>query len=318
MLQGVISFIYLIKEKRDGIATFISADLASDYEEDALAKIPVYIGYVTDYGTENAHLNEQNIEQFKSWRPDYNNAQFKTNSAGQIKTVNEVGKMSKRYFNVVNPDDVIEQYGTDCFRMYEMFLGPLEDSKPWDTKGITGVSKFLKKLWSLFYNDEGLIVNSDQPTKEQLKILHQCIKKVRSDIEKFSMNTCISAFMVAVNDLKKTSCQSQSLLTDLIKLMAPFAPFITEQLWHDLGHEGSIHQLTNYPIHNEDLLVENQISYPICINGKKRTIATFSLDQSKDEIEQVALSLEEVQKWIEGKTIRKVIVVPKRMVNIVV
>ena len=318
MLQGIISFIYLIKEKRNGVATFISAELAEDYASDALAKIPVYIGYVTDYGSEQAHLSADNIEQFKSWRPDYKDAQFKLNDSGHLKTVNEVGKMSKRYFNVVNPDDVIEQYGTDCFRMYEMFLGPLEDSKPWDTKGITGVYKFLKKLWSLFYDEQGWIVDDSEPTKDQLKTLHHCIKKVRNDIEKFSMNTCVSAFMVAVNDLKKSSCQSRSLLTELIKLMAPFAPYVTEQLWHDLGHEGSIHSTSTYPLHNESYLVENQISYPICINGKKRTIATFTTEQSKEEIEQIALSLEEIQKWIDGKAIRKVIVVPKRMVNIVV
>ena len=239
-------------------------------------------------------------------------------AGSHLMTISEVGKMSKRYFNVVNPDDVVERYGADCFRMYEMFLGPIEQAKPWDTKGIDGVSKFLRKLWSLFTNKNNeFAVSDDAPTKDEWKVLHQLIKKVSDDIERFSFNTCVSGFMIAVNDLKKMNCNKSAILKDLIVVMAPFAPFVTEELWQRLGGQGSIHQAA-YPEFNEDYLKEDSIEYPISINGKKRASAEFPADASKDELEKAALSLEAIQKWTEGKTIRKVIVVPKRMINIVV
>jgi len=197
-------------------------------------------------------------------------------------------------------------------------LGPIEQSKPWNTKGIDGVSKFLGRFWSLFYNENGdYLVKDEATSKEDLKILHTCIKKITSDVERFSFNTCVSGFMVCVNDLRKNKCHSKAILQDLVKLMAPFAPHITEELWHTLGNETSVHT-ANYPVTNEAFLKEDAIDYPISINGKKRAIANFSVDMSKDEIEKAALALPEIQKWTEGKTIRKVIVVPKRMVNIVV
>lgn len=318
MLQGVIEFLYMLKEKQDGKSVFVSADKLSDYEGQEFAQIPVHIDFMTDYGKPESYLNEDGRAQFKAWRPDYNNAVFVTNENGQVITKSEVGKISKRYFNVVNPDDMVTQYGTDCFRMYEMFLGPLEDSKPWDTKGITGVSKFLRKFWNLFHNEGEWIVSDEKASPAELKILHTAIKKVNQDVVNFSFNTCIAHFMVATNDLKKANCSKKEILEVLLVLMAPFAPFITEELWSKLGNEGSVHVNGTYPAHNDAYLVQSTITYPVCINGKKRATVTFDANASKDVIEKEALAIDEVQKWIDGKPVRKVIVVPKRMVNIVV
>lgn len=318
MLQGVIEFLYMLKEKQDGKSVFVSADKLSEYEGQEFTQIPVHIDFVTDYGNENSYLNAEGIQQFKSWRPDYSDVLFVANDKGHVITNSEIGKISKSKFNVINPDTVIDQYGTDCFRMYEMFLGPLEDSKPWDTKGITGVSKFLRKFWNLFHKEGEWIVTNEKATPEELKILHTAIKKVNHDVTNFSFNTCIAHFMVATNDLKKINCSKREILEVLLVLMAPFAPFITEELWSKLGNEGSIHVNGTYPAHNDAYLVQSTITYPVCINGKKRATVTFAADASKDAIEKEALAVEEVQKWIDGKAIRKVIVVPKRMVNIVV
>lgn len=319
MLQGVIEFLYLLKVKQNGKSVFVSADMMADYKGQDFAHIPVHIDFVSEYGAKHSYLNEEGIAQFTNWRPDYANAIFVSNNKGHMVTKSEIGKISKRYFNVVNPDDVIELHGTDCFRMYEMFLGPLEQSKPWDTKGITGVSKFLRKFWSLFYDqDNKWLVTKESPNPAELKTLHTAIKKVNHDIENFSFNTCVAHFMAAANELKKVNCHKKEVLEALLVLIAPFAPFISEQLWHDLGHEDSIHISGTYPKHNPEYLVENTIEYPICINGKKRASATFAADTSKDVMEKEALALPALQQWIDGKTIRKVIVVPKRMINIVV
>ena len=318
MLQGVIEFLYMLKEKQDGQSVFVSADQLSEYDGQEFAQIPVHIDFVTDYGKPESYLNEEGRKQFKAWRPDYAGAVFVTNAKGQVVTHSEIGKISKRYFNVVNPDDVVAQYGTDCFRMYEMFLGPLEDSKPWDTKGITGVSKFLRKFWNLFYKDGQWAISEEKATPDELKILHTAIKKVNQDIANFSFNTCIAHFMVVTNDLKKVNCNKREVLEPLVVLMAPFAPFITEELWQQLGHEGSVHANGKYPEHNPAYLVQSTITYPVCVNGKKRATVTFAADATKDAIEQEALAVDEVQKWIDGKPIRKIIVVPKRMVNIVI
>lgn len=318
MLQGFIEHMPMLKKKQDGKSVFVSADLLHQYEEKDWTTIFVHIDFVTDYGKEESYLDAEGIEKFKAWSPDYKNAIFITNEEGHLVTHTELGKISKSKYNVINPDDVVDTYGADCFRLYEMFLGPIQDSKPWDTHGITGVSKFLRKFWSLFYKDDQWAVTQEEPSREALKILHTAIKKVNHDIPTFSFNTCVAHFMVAVNDLKKINCHNYSILKDLVLLIAPFAPFISEQLWHDLGEEGSIHQHGVYPVHQEEYLVENSVTYPVCVNGKKRATATFAADASKQIIEETALQMEEVQKWIDGKTIRKVIVVPKRMVNIVV
>ena len=219
---------------------------------------------------------------------------------------------------MINPDVVVEQYGADTFRMYEMFLGPIDQAKPWDTKGIDGVSKFLRKFWSLFFDGNGDFQVSDgAPSKEALKTLHTCIKKVQDDIERFSFNTCVSAFMICVNELRNQKCNNLSILEDLVKLVSPFAPFTGEELWYLLGHESALCH-ASAPVLDESYLVEDAIQYPISINGKKRDLVSFPANASKEDLEKLALKLESIQKWTEGKTIRKVIVVPKRMINIVV
>ena len=229
--------------------------------------------------------------------------------------------MSKSKYNVVNPDDVVAKYGADCFRMYEMFLGPLEDSKPWSTTGITGVQGFLRKLWSLFYdlNTGKNLLTDEAPTPEELKVLHACIKKVSEDIERFSFNTCVASFMIAVNEFKSMKCSKLLILNELVVLVAPFAPFIAEELWAILGHTTSVLD-AQYPAHNEEYLIENEILYPISINGKKRGEYTFAADASPADIEKVVRAMEVITKWSEGKEIKKVIVVQKghsRMVNVV-
>jgi leucyl-tRNA synthetase len=226
--------------------------------------------------------------------------------------------MSKRYHNVVNPDDVIEKYGADCFRMYEMFLGPIEQSKPWDTKGIDGVSKFLRKFFGLFYNDSDQFILSDDPvTAEELKILHTCIKKVNEDIAQLSFNTSVSAFMICVNELRRLSCNKKSVLMQLTQLLAPFAPFISEEIWNLAGNKNSIHH-SEYPIHSDEYLISDTVNYPVSINGKKRYEWIVSKSIAQDDLQRQVLQLEEISKWLEGQTIKKIIIVPNRMINIVI
>ncbi len=316
MIQGIIESIYLVKDR----GVFISADLAENYDPRELAEIPVLIDFVSDYGSENSHLTREGIEKFQHWRPEYAAAEFIFGKDDdRFFTKSEVGKMSKSKYNVINPDDVIDKYGADCFRMYEMFLGPIEQAKPWDTNGIDGVSKFLRRFWSLFYDDNGRWqVTGDAASPEEMKVLHTAIKKVGEDIERLAFNTCVSAFMMAVNDLKKLGGSKRAVLEPLVVLIAPFAPHLAEELWHQLGHEGSIHREAAFPVFNPEYLVEDAIVYPISINGKKRATAEFSADASQEELQQAAVELESVRKWIEGKTVRRIIVVPKRMINIVV
>ncbi len=227
--------------------------------------------------------------------------------------------MSKSKLNVVSPDEIIDKYGADCMRMYEMFLGPIDQAKPWDTNGIDGVSKFLRRFWSLFCNEQGRwLVSDEAPDKAELKVLHMTIKKVNEDIERLSFNTCVSAFMVATNELKKLKPGKRAVLRDLVLLIAPFAPHLADELWHQLGETGSIHLVGQYPVANEAYLQEEAIEYPLAINGKTRGTHEFPADASKEELEKAALELEVVRKWIGGKTVRRVIVVPKRMINIVI
>ena len=333
MIQGVIEFLYLKKEKTEGQYHFICRSMASDFEEEDLVRIPVPIEYVSAYGTDESYLTTEGIDGFIKWSPSYKDAIFEipdgtyqkgaTSTTGdqkefQLITHSEVGKMSKSKYNVINPDDVIGQYGTDCFRMYEMFLGPLESSKPWDTNGIDGVFKFIRRLWRLFFDEEGaFVVDRDTPpSKDELRILHSTIKKVQEDIERYSFNTCVSHFMIAVNDLKAYKVQKQEIAEALVVLISPFAPHIAEELWHQLGHKDSVHR-AKFPKLNEEYLKQSEITYPVSINGKKRTEAAFSVDATKEDIEAQAIKLDAVQKWIDGKTIRKVIIVPGRMINIV-
>ncbi|MEM8526582.1 MAG: leucine--tRNA ligase [Bacteroidota bacterium] len=314
MIQGVIEFAYYQKST----GQFISEELIADYEGEDIAQMPVHIDFVTDYGSDKSYLSEEGIEQFKNWRPEYKNAEFvTTEDSDRFYTKSEVGKMSKSKFNVINPDLVIEEHGADVFRMYEMFLGPIEASKPWDTQGITGVSKFMRRFWNLFFTNEQFTISEEAANKAELKVLHATIKKVTEDIERFSFNTCVSAFMEVSNDLRKMKCNKRSVLEPLTILLAPFAPYVTEELWQLLGKEGSVHH-ASYPTHDESYLKEDEIEYPISINGKKRATAMFPSDASKEDIEKAALEIEGIQKWLEGKTVRKIIVVPKRMVNVVI
>ena len=336
MIQGVIEFVYLIKNEGSGEKHFICSTLAKQKEITNVARIPVHVDFVQAYGSPSSHLNIDSIKKFIDWRPEYENAKFECGAGiyqngkftsngdlmdSNIVTHSEVGKMSKRYFNVVNPDDVVERYGSDCFRMYEMFLGPVEQSKPWNTNGIDGVSKFLRKFWSLYNDEQGnSLIDDTEPSKAEMKILHTAIKKLSDDIERFSFNTCISGFMVATNDLKKAKCHKRKVLEPLVILIAPFAPHMAEELWHQLGNHASsktVH-LASFPALDESYLQEDAYEYPISINGKTRAKDSFPADATKEELEQLAMANEKVAKWIEGKTVRKVIVVPKRMINIVV
>ncbi len=333
MIQGVIEFIYLLKDIQDGVNHFICAELAKKRGITNFARIPVYIGYVSNYGAANSHLTQEGIKQFIEWRPEFKNAKFECPNGifqngtftpngdamdSQLITQSEVGKMSKRYFNVVNPDDVVEEYGADCFRLFEMFLGPIQQSKPWDTQSIGGVSRFLKRFWSLFYNQDGkYLVNDEAPSKDELKALHQTIKKVAENIERFSFNTCVSEFMICVNKMIEYKCNKRAILENLVILVAPFAPHMTEELWHQLGHETSVHD-ASYPDYKEEYLKEDSVKYPISVNGKKRALVDFPADFTKEQLEKEALANETIIKWTEGKTVRKVIVVPNRMINIVV
>lgn len=325
MIQGVIEYIYLSKEKRQGFNVFHSADMVAD--ESGYARIPVHVDFVSNYGSKESYLDGKGIEQFVEWRPEYKDSIFVTEKGEfslddlgddiKLSTKSEIGKMSKRYFNVVNPDDVVDRYGADCFRMYEMFLGPIEQSKPWDTNGIDGVSKFIRKFWSLYYKEGNWMPDDSQPTKAELKVLHATIKKVTEDIEKLSFNTAVSALMVCVNELKKAGTRSSAILMELVRVMAPFAPFLAEELYHVMGQEGSIHQAT-YPEFDASYLVEDEVEYPVCVNGKKRDTISIAADMPKEDIEKMALALDSIQKWMDGKQVRKVIIVPGRMVNIVV
>lgn len=301
MIQGVTNFAY----RKNGTNTFVSLSLKDQYET---TPIRVDINLV-----KNGVLD---IEGFKSWRPEFAEAEFILED-GQYICGSAVEKMSKSYHNVVNPDDIADNYGADTLRLYEMFLGPLEYAKPWDTNGIDGVHRFLKKLWALFYTSgEWAVVDTD-PSKEELKISHKLIKKIEQDIDSFSFNTSISASMICVNELTAIKCHNKKILTDLILLLNPFAPFICEQLWHDLGNKTSI-CTSSWPVLNESYLIEDEITYAISFNGKSRFNLVFAADADAKLIEETVLQHPDAIKWIDGKTIKKIIVVPKKIVNIVV
>ncbi len=335
MIQGVIEFVYLLKEKENGHSKFICTKLAKEMNisMDELAKIPILIDYVKDYGSEKSYLNMESIKNFINYYPSYKDAIFECGAGTfhqgnftpkgdgtetHLFTHSEVGKMSKSKLNVINPDDIIGQYGTDCFRMYEMFLGPIEQSKPWDTNGIEGVSKFLKKFSSLYVGENGeWLINDETAPKEAHKILNKTIQKIEKDILAFSMNTAISAFMICVNDLKKLKVHNREILQPLLHLMAPFAPFITDELNERMGGKGSIHHEA-FPVVNEEHLKEDSFTYPICVMGKKRATLEMPSDASKEEIETAAKNLPAMEKWFEDKEIIKTIVVPQKMVNFVV
>ena len=301
MIQGRSNFVYRIKDTN----TFVSYNLKDQYD---VTPLHVDVNIVSN--------DILDVEAFKNWRPEYNNAEFILED-GKYVCGWAVEKMSKSMFNVVNPDVIVEKYGADTLRLYEMFLGPIEQSKPWDTNGIDGVHRFLKKLWALFYgNQDALQVTEGEPTPEELKSLHKLIKKVTYDIEHFSYNTSISAFMICVNELGGLKCTKRAILEPLVIVLAPFAPHIAEELWHELGHETTVCD-AQWPAYEEKYLIENTANYAISFNGKVRFNLALPADMSKEEVEKTALAHEYSAKWLEGKQIRKVIVVPKKIVNIV-
>lgn len=300
MIQGRSNFVYRIKDTN----TFVSLGLKDQYDT-----TPIHVDV-------NIVSNDQlDLDAFRAWRPEYATADFILEE-GKYICGWAVEKMSKSMYNVVNPDMIVERYGADTLRLYEMFLGPLEQSKPWDTNGIDGVHRFLRKLWGLYYSAEGLRVTDAPASKDELKSLHKLIRKVTQDVEQFSFNTSVAAFMICINELQGLKTASREILQPLLILLAPFAPHIAEELWHALGEETTIVAAT-WPEYNEQLLVEDSVKYPVSFNGKTRFTMEFAREASQDAIREAVLSAEEAQKWLEGKTPKKVIIVPGRIINIV-
>ena len=301
MIQGRSNFVYRIKDTNK----FVSYNLKKDYD---VTPIHVDVNIVTN--------DVLDIEKFRGWRPEYADAEFILEE-GKYVCGYAVEKMSKSMFNVVNPDDIVERYGADTLRLYEMFLGPVEQSKPWDTNGIDGVNRFIKKLWNLFYKGDVLLVNDDEPFAESLKSIHKLIKKVTTDIEGFSYNTSVSAFMICVNELTSQKCHNRAVLSDLLVLLAPFAPHVAEELWHAIGNDTTVCDAA-WPQWNEEYLKEANVNYAVSFNGKARFNVSVAADMPASEVEKMVLAHENSARWIEGKQIRKVIVVPGKIVNIVV
>ena len=301
MIQGRSNFVYRIKDTN----TFVSYNLRKDYD---VTPIHVDVNIVSN--------DILDIDAFRNWRPEFKDAEFILED-GRYVCGYAVEKMSKSMFNVVNPDDIVDRYGADTLRLYEMFLGPLEQSKPWDTNGIDGVNRFLKKLWALFYKGDQWLVTDGEPSAAELKALHKLIKKVTGDIENFSYNTSISAFMICVNELTQLKSHNAKVLGELIVVLAPFAPHIAEELWHALGHDTTVCD-ARWPEFDEAYLKEDSVTYAVSFNGKARFNLEVAADTSRDEVERIALAHESSARWMDGKTVRKVIVVPGKIVNIVV
>jgi leucyl-tRNA synthetase len=302
MILGMSAFAYRLA----GTNTFVSK---SKIDGRNVQPIHVDVSFV------NAS-DELDIEKFKSWREDYKDAEFTVEDNGKFIVGREVEKMSKSKYNVVTPDDICEQYGADTLRLYEMFLGPLEQAKPWNTAGITGVFGFLKKLWKLYFDDNGFVVNSNPASKDALKSLHKTIKKVQEDIEGFSFNTSVSQFMICVNELSAMNCHERSVLEPLAILISPYAPHIAEELWKQLGHEGSISTVP-FPKFNSEYLVERSKEYPVSFNGKMRFTLELPLDLTTAQIEEIVMKDERTIKQLEGRTPNKVIIVPGKIINLV-
>jgi leucyl-tRNA synthetase len=302
MIQGSSRFVY----RERGTSRFISFGLKDQYETDALH---VDVNMVDD--------KTLDTEAFKQWRPEFEAAEFILEN-GKYLCGSETEKMSKRYYNTVNPNDIVEKFGADTFRMYEMFLGPIEQSKPWDTKGIEGVHRFLRKFWRLFYDDiKGQVWKDEKASDAELKVLHKAIKKIEEDTERFSFNTAVSAFMVCVNDLTDLKCNKKEILQSLVILLVPYAPHIAEELWHLLGNEPSVLD-ASYPVSEAKYLTESSKMYPIAINGKTRAEMEVALDATQEQVEAMVNANEAVQKWLAGKPPKKVIYVKGKMINLVV
>ena len=301
MIQGRSNFVYRIKDTN----TFVSLNLKDQYE---VTPIHVDVNIVSN--------DILDIEAFKAWRPEYHNAEFVLED-GKYICGWAIEKMSKSMFNVVNPDMIVERFGADTLRLYEMFLGPVEQSKPWDTNGIDGVHRFLKKFWSLFYDrQDNYLVTDEAPNAAELKAVHKLIKKVTGDIENFSYNTSISAFMICVNELTSLKCSKKAVLEQIIACLTPFTPHICEELWEMLGHTTSVCD-AQWPQYNEEYLKEDSVNYTVSFNGKARYNKEFPIDATNETIQQEVIADERSEKWMEGKQIAKVIIVPKKLINIV-
>jgi len=300
MIQGRSNFVYRIKNTN----TFVSLGLKEQYD---VTPLHVDVNIVAN--------DILDTEAFKNWNPEYKSAEFILED-GKYICGWAVEKMSKSMFNVVNPDDIVNKFGADTLRLYEMFLGPLEQSKPWDTNGIDGVSRFLRKLWNLFFKGDELVISEEEPTAEELKSLHKLIKKISQDIENFSFNTSVAAFMICVNELSALKCNKRAILSDLVVTLASFAPHISEELWHQLGNENTVCD-AKFPEFNEEYLKESNVKYTVSFNGKARFTVDFPVETPKEDVEKTVLAHEGSQKWLEGKTPKKVIVVPNKIVNIV-
>ena len=308
MIQGRSNFVYRVNRTAPSNSpVFVSYNLRKDYDV-----TPIHV----DVNIVSADVLD--IEAFKAWRPEYANAEFVLED-GKYICGWAVEKMSKSMFNVVNPDMIVEKYGADTLRLYEMFLGPVEASKPWDTNGIDGCFRFLKKFWALFYENrtDEFLPSDAEPTADNLKSLHKLIKKVTEDIEHFSYNTSISAFMIAVGELAQQKCRSKQVLEQLVVLIAPFAPHIAEELWHALGNTTTVCD-AQWPVFNPQYLVESEVQLTVSFNGKARFQKKFAADATNDEIQAAVLADEQSKKYLDGKTVVKVIVVPKKIVNVVI
>ena len=302
MIQGRSSFVYRVK----GTNKFVSYGLRKEYDTQ---RIHVDINFV-----ENDVLD---LEAFRNWQAEFSDAEFILED-GKYNCGHEVEKMSKSLYNVQNPDDLIEKYGADTLRLYEMFLGPIEQAKPWDTNGIEGVFRFIRKFWNLSHNKNSEFeISNEKANADELKTLHKTIKKIEDDIERFSFNTGVSAFMICVNELSELKCNKREIIEPLAILLAPYAPHIAEEIWSLLGNANSVTEAT-FPVFEEKFVKENNFKYPVSFNGKMRFMIELPIDMGKDDIEKAVLAADQAAKWLDGKTIRKVIVVPKRIVNIVV
>ena len=302
MILGTTAYVYRL----EGTNTFVSKNKIGDQNVQPLR---VDVNFVNS-------SDELDVERFKNWREDFNTAEFVFDENGKYIVGREVEKMSKSYYNVVTPDDICNEYGADTLRLYEMFLGPLEQAKPWNTAGISGVFGFLKKLWRLYFDDNGLIVNNDEPTKDNLKSLHKTIKKAADDIESFSFNTSVSQFMICVNELSAQNCHSRAILEPLAILVSPYAPHIAEELWQQLGNTTSISEVS-FPVFEAKHLVETSKEYPVSFNGKMRFTIELPLDLTKEQIEEIVMKDERTLRQLDGKTPNKVIIVPGKIINLV-
>ena len=301
MILGMSAFIFRINNTNN----IVSKNLAKDYDTQ---RIPVDISMIIGN-------DELDTEALKQWRPDFKDTEFILEN-GKYIVEREVEKMSKSKYNVVNPDDICEEYGADCLRLYEMFLGPLEQSKPWNTQGLSGVYGFLKKFYNLYFDGDNINISDEEPTKEEYKILHTLIKKVVYDIEHFSFNTSVSSFMIAINDLQKLKCNKRAILEPLAIIISPYAPHICEELWQILGHSSSIEHV-KFPELNEKYLIEDEIEYPVSFNGKMRFKISLPSNLTAPQIEEIIMRDERTLKQLEGKSVKKSIIIPKKIINIV-